>query len=70
MSVLSHKTVMNMHAMTYLARELQESPAQPPGVELDVNQMNSCQGVCGGRTGTNYKSNLTTEAQTPAQGST
>ena len=56
--------------MTYLVRELQESPAQPLGVELEVNQMNSCQGVCGGRTGTNYKSNLTTEAQTPAQGST
>ena len=56
--------------MTYLVRELQESPAQTPGVGLDVDQMNSCQGVCGGRTGTNYKSNLTTEAQTPAQGST
>ena len=56
--------------MTYLVKELQESPAQPLGVELEVNQMNSCQGVCGGRTGTNYKSNLTTEAQTPALGLT
>ena len=61
---------MNMHAMTHLVRELQESPAQTPGVGLDVSQMNSCQGVCGGRTGANYKSGPTTEAKAPAQGST
>ena len=46
----------------------QRSQAQTPGVKLDAYQMNSCQGVCGGRTGANHKSSPTTEAKAQAQG--
>ena len=66
---------MNILAMAYLVGELihmlcqtREAKAQAPGVKLDAYQMNSCQGLCGGRAGANHMSCPTKEAKAQAQG--